>query len=102
MYCQTQAAATTVVPDYQASKEYDEFLERENYAALTELTRKNVEFEVKQVFNLLDSDEDGVLSSKDLQVLIPNHNEVKQMIGAQDIDMDGSINYLEFAFLMNS
>ena len=54
------------------------------------------------MFNLLDSDEDGVLSSKDLQVLIPNHNEVQQMIGAQDIDMDGSINYLEFAFLMNS
>ena len=82
--------------------EYDEFFEWANYAALTELTRKNVEFEVKQVFDLLDSDEDGVLSSKDLQVLIPNHNEVQQMIGAQDIDMDGNINYLEFVFLMNS
>ena len=81
---------------------FDEFLRWAKGLALEELTRKNVALEVKQVFNLMDSDNDGFLALEDLQVLIANTDEVRQMINEQDIDMDGRINYSEFALLMNS
>ena len=66
----------------------DEFLRWAKGLALEELTRKNVALEVKQVFNLMDSDNDGFLALEDLQVLIANTDEVRQMINEQDIDMD--------------
>ena len=81
---------------------FDEFLRWAKGLALEELTSKNVALEVKQVFNLMDSDNDGFLALEDLQVLIANTDEVRQMINEQDIDMDGRINYSEFALLMNS
>ena len=81
---------------------FDEYLRWAKGLALEELTRKNVALEVKQVFNLMDSDNDGFLALEDLQVLIANTDEVRQMINEQDIDMDGRINYSEFALLMNS
>ena len=88
--------------DHNGSIEYGEFLKWARGAALHELARKKVEIEVKQVFDMLDSDKDGYISSKDLQILILNDSEAEQMIREQDIDMDGNVNYSEFVLLMNS
>ena len=81
---------------------FNEFMRWAKGLALEELARKNVASEVKQVFDLMDSDNDGFLALEDLQVLIANTDEVRQMINEQDIDMDGRINYSEFALLMYS
>ena len=88
--------------NHNGSIEYGEFLEWARGAALHDLARQKVEIEVKQVFNMLDSDKDGYISSEDLQTLIPNDSEAQQMIREQDVDMDGKINYSEFVFVMNS
>ena len=83
--------------DHKGNIGFDEYLRWAKGLALEELTRKKVALEVKQVFNLMDSDNDGFLALEDLQVLIANTDEVRQMINEQDIDMDGRINYSEFA-----
>ena len=88
--------------DHNGSIEYGEFLEWARGAALHDLARQKVEIEVRQVFNMLDSDKDGYISSEDLQTLIPNDSEAKQMIREQDIDGDDRINYEEFVLLMRS
>ena len=58
---------------------------------------------VKQYnMNVLDGNEDGYLSTEDLQRLITDPDEIDQMIQFGDIDLDGQISYVEFALLMNS
>ena len=88
--------------DENGTLEYKEFLNWVQREALNDIEAINVEKEVREVFELLDSNGDHFLSPEDLQRLIPNANDAREMIREQDIDGDGQINYDEFVLLMNS
>ena len=88
--------------DESGTLEYMEFLRWVKTEALDDLEENTIEQEVKEVFNVLDSNGDGYLTPDDLQRLIKDTKEANEMIREQDIDGDDRINYEEFVLLMSS
>nr|ACO11495.1 Calmodulin [Caligus rogercresseyi] len=66
------------------------------------LARNNLEDEITEAFKVFDKDGNGLISSKELKVVMSNigeilkDDEVEALIKEADVDGDGSINYAEF------
>ncbi|KAG0186764.1 hypothetical protein DFQ28_007318 [Apophysomyces sp. BC1034] len=81
--------------------DFDAFL-----AIMERQHQRNAEEGILYVFEMLDTDKDGLISGNDLQRLIVDsgesvtQDELKEMVLAADVDGDGLINYEEFVKIL--
>ena len=66
--------------NHNGNIEFSEFYTWAKISAMETFKRNNIALEVMQVFDMLDSNHDGFLSSNDLQFFIANTDEIRQMI----------------------
>jgi len=70
------------------------------------LTQEQIQ-ELKEAFSLFDTDHDGKISARELEVVLrslgqtPSKNEVQDMINEMDIDHNGTIEFNEFLIMMS-
>ena len=68
----------------------------------------NLEEDILEAFKVFDKDGNGVISARELKVVMANlgetltETEVEAMISDADMDGDGCINYAEFFAMVNT
>ncbi|ORZ11996.1 hypothetical protein BCR42DRAFT_421030 [Absidia repens] len=81
--------------------DFDDFL-----TVMTRQYETNPEEGISKVFAMLDADDDGLITSQDLERAIVEFgetvtpDELKEMILSADVDGDGMVNYEEFLKIM--